>query len=428
MVDAAGVPGDPPDRVGRRPPDPATQPALDDGESRVDKSDVLALLDTEIERAESAASRGGWTGYAILAAMGATAWLLCAELQTGYPDGAVFATAALLASCAADLVLTLRCLAAPRLPMGEPRFLWFGRLLSSRSIVATRGTRDVVLAVVAWTLLPRDAAGLRWLALAYYGGTGVLQLVLAVAVPILAKAPVALPDHARLGLARSIDVLSVAVSACLLSLLAAQMPWGTPAAAFEGLRFGGGAAVLLFLGVGFVQSQPDQCLVAALVEVRRLLALGRIPAHEAARASDMLLRGLRSSDVLQRHVANAQSQIASARAAIRECRHVVQELSRESARASGGESASSVGRLARAKCEDMEDAIGEDLFRARQAIARVEALAAAMAYVSTASRRDTEPLTRQLLDEHAAAWEEHAQLSAELYGAPPDADEPPGTE
>jgi len=283
------------DREGNR-----VEGVADQGE-RHDVGRVLALLDNEIQYVRSESERPGWTGWALLGAIGAIAWLLLDTIEQGAFHWANVGVLVLLGSFSVGAVSTLsialRSSAQPSGRAQATRFTLSHRTPSPvRVVLLLRVAYSVVIIVI--TSLVRTRIPL-FLALVIWAAHGVLALGLCLLFVITYR-PVALPMALSTSvLLRRGSLVDVAVYGVLATGCAISLVNSSTAISPDDIRIAGLSLVLyhlLRILAGMGSSVP---VLGALVTIRRQLALGQMDIETAIRQTDIALSGLQVSDILQ---------------------------------------------------------------------------------------------------------------------------------
>lgn len=111
---------------------------------------VLDLLDAEIENITSSQTRGGWTMWAVLAALAAATWLLSEEIKSGPIQWDHVAVILVAGSILLDLIRFLAIVLNPQQAEDEPipRFYWSHKHFSARRLFGLFDLARITLVVV----------------------------------------------------------------------------------------------------------------------------------------------------------------------------------------------------------------------------------------------------------------------------------------
>lgn len=289
---------------------------------------LFKLLDAEIDHLRRERTRGGWTSWALVIALGTALSLAGAIWEEGGISVPLTALLFALLSVLGDNLVRsfLDPELAPKEGVGRIRV---GSYLGWRpAALVLYGARAALVAFSAWYARDVSYAWVAWLIAALYALLAIFLLV--VAVVTLKRYPIkrTVPSD-RLGMMSAIwtILVGVLVVSYILSLgvLAQGQSW-------DELRLAVLLVVSLHLGLLLLAERHREPLLESLIEIRRAMVLGDMDAGTAREQVRVVLSGMAAGDWIQpelrRLLESYNRQVASDKAATELARMSYDEVSR----------------------------------------------------------------------------------------------------
>ncbi|XXF77834.1 hypothetical protein P2318_33005 [Myxococcaceae bacterium GXIMD 01537] len=284
---------------------------------------LLGFLDSELTLIAQQQTNNGWTGWAITGAIGALAWMLIGQWESGWPSGRrwalAYVTLAMGLRYGWNIIQALDTKSS--IPGSKTRFFLGSNTPSiPKAAIAFGILQDILfLGLLFWC--PTSTASRFWLTIWLSLATCLWLLVFILSYtrqPFEANTGVGGPALRWLLAIHLSGILLVLIP---VSLLGTDLLNAAPTAA--DIKAGGLLATLHFLAYESLLAGGRRPLMENLLRIRRELALGGISPQDAARYTEIEFLGLRVSDVFQEE---AQAFLARADSLSKRCEVCVRSL------------------------------------------------------------------------------------------------------
>ncbi len=250
---------------------------------------LVSLIQFELDRAEKAASRPGWTTWALWGALATVAWLAGGEIKDATIEWGMVELWFLVISMLTDLIIITSELLnhkSKKQPQ-EHRFI-----LANRSFGSARPLLALILirySILTFISIQQFAIFPAWSAYALAGYTSILSILFAIGLGI-SFASYPLPSRQASTVNQNIFIsLLVAIAILATAGSLAALSQHANSNAFEDGKIAGLLWTATMLVILLGMARPRSPLIDSLVDIRRDLGLNKVGVSDAKRQLELAI-------------------------------------------------------------------------------------------------------------------------------------------
>lgn len=263
---------------------------------------LIHFLDSEIEFIKDRRQQPGWTKWAINGSLATSFWLLLNELEkTKIPSLITIIQCLILFSLLSDLIFSLRNI----LLESESNYEVTGRFFISNQLAKSRLTLVLIFIRYIFILLFINLSNYTFLGASLVGYiiNGWFAFAYFIAL-VLSFLNIPIPNKMKQTGSKINFLLIITMFATgYTTSLYLYNLFGQPEI-ITGIRIGGLVATIYYLLILISKISIKSPLMESLVNIRRELSLGHLEYQTAVEQVDIVVAGLKISDVLQEYVGN----------------------------------------------------------------------------------------------------------------------------
>ncbi|MGA7192145.1 MAG: hypothetical protein WBW94_00840 [Anaerolineales bacterium] len=277
---------------------------LDTVSSDIRASNLIHLLDSEIELVRDERQQPGWTKWAISGSLATSFWLLFNEIEKGQGSVNAVITLLIVISLSSNLVIQLRARLLPDSPSSyssRGRFMVSNEYANDRFAMILSLLRYITMLYLTYMVSSRS---IQLVSISSYIVNGLyLALILYFLLMSFLNIPLQ-PGYIKTSNWKVQMVVTIPYIIIVYALFSYLSYFLTYSQLIANIRIAGLIAAIYFLVTLISTISSDSPLMNSLIKIRRDFSLGNLEYTKAVEQTDTVIAGLKIADVLQDYVQN----------------------------------------------------------------------------------------------------------------------------